>query len=64
MKNKMSVKLSDENINFLNKISINCIKSDTETKILTPSQALDRLERYNKSDNDSYIDMIRMENEK
>lgn len=64
MKDKMSVKLSDENINFLNKVGINRIKTDMETKIITPSDALLLIEKYFKLKNNSYLELIHMESKK
>lgn len=61
MKLKTSVKLTDENISFLKRISINRIKADIESEIITPSTSLALVERYFKLKNEEYLELIHME---
>ena len=61
MKSKTSVKLTNENINFLKRISINRIKTDVSIKSITPSNALFLIERYFKLNNEEYLELINME---
>lgn len=61
MKSKISVKLTNENINFLKRISINRIKADVETETITPSKALSLIEKYFKLNNNEYLELINME---
>jgi len=58
---KTSTKLSDFGKLFLNKIAINRIKADMEIKLITPSDALDIIVKYFKSNNDEYTEMIHTE---
>ncbi len=58
---KLSVKISDEGNNFLKKIAINRIKADIETKLITPSDALDLIAKYFKTNNEKYLEMIHTE---
>lgn len=62
-KNKISTKLTAQNLNFLKRIAVNRIKSDMEIEMITPSNALVLIENYFKLNNDEYIDMINMEND-
>ena len=61
MKSKTSVKLTDENIIFLKRVSINRIKADIESEIITPSKVLTLIETYFKLNNDEYLELINME---
>ena len=61
MKSKTSVKLTNENINFLKRISINRIKTDVSTESITPSNTLFLIERYFKLNNEEYLELINME---
>jgi len=64
MKNKISIKMTEENLNFLKRIAVNRIKADIETGLMTPSQSLTLIEKYFKLDNDGYVDMINLEDKK
>jgi len=64
MGNKISIKMTEENLNFLKRIAVNRIKADIETGLMTPSQSLTLIEKYFKLDNDGYVDMINLEDKK
>ena len=63
MKLKTSIKFSDGNLSFLRKASNN-IAFGTSKKPMTPSQVLDLIEKYFKTKNDEYKEMIEMGEEK
>lgn len=63
MKNKISTKLTDENLTFLKRIALNRIKAEVATEIITPSNVIALIEKYFKLNNDEYLDMINLENE-
>lgn len=59
--NKTSVKLTDENKGFLDRIGTNRVICKTETRTKSFSQNLDIIEKYFKLNNDKYLEMCRME---
>jgi len=58
---KTSTKLSEDNLKFLNKISLNKIKADKETKKISYDECITRIRKYFKIRNDRYIEFIHME---
>jgi len=64
MKIKTSIKFSESNLNFLRRIGINEAYANAKIKTLTPSKALDLIEKYFKLNNVEYKDMISMGVEK
>ena len=60
MKLKSSVKFSEGNLSFLRRIGVNEAFANGKEKVLTPSKALDLIEKYFKLNNDEYKEMIEM----
>jgi len=60
MKLKTSTKISDQGREFLHKVSLNCIKMDTETREISYSEVIERIESYFKLNNDKYLEMVKM----
>ena len=58
MKIKISIKFSEDNLSFLRRICINEAYANSKEKAMTPSKALDLIEKYFKSNNDEYKEMI------
>lgn len=58
MSSKISTKLSYDNREFLNKISLNLIKADKETKKISYDECIARMRKYFKARNDRYIEFI------
>ena len=65
MKLKTSIKFTDNNLSFLRRVSNNeAFANDNSKKPMTPSKALDLIEKYFKLNNEEYKEMIEMGEEK
>lgn len=62
MKNKISIKMSKENLDFYRKLNDNCIKKDalTSQTIKTPSDLQQAIVKYFKLNNDRYLELIQL----
>jgi len=60
MKSKVSVKMSDNNINFWKNLNVNCIKTDNLKEILSYSDLQESIVKYFKLNNDKYLELIKM----
>ncbi len=55
-----SVKLSDKGIAFLKKFRLNRIKANTDEEILSYADLLDVVAKYFKSNNDKYLELVKV----
>lgn len=60
MKSKVSVKMSDDNINFWKNLNVNCIKTDNLKEILSYSDLQESIVKYFKLNNTNYLELIKM----
>ena len=60
MKLKVSIKFSESNLSFLRRICINEAYANRKEKTMTPSKAVDLIEKYFKLKNDEYKEMLEM----
>jgi hypothetical protein len=62
MKSKVSIKMSDENLDFYRRLNDNCIKKDvlTSKNIKTPSSLQQAIVKYFKLNNDRYLELIQL----
>jgi len=61
MTNNVSVKMSQEAITFTDNANTNMIRAGVIEKALSRTAVWDKLVRYNKLNNDRYIEFIKME---
>jgi len=62
--NEVSIKLSEEFINFSNKLKINRIKAGTDNEYIGHSRITKIIVKFFKLNNDSYLKLIKMEESK
>lgn len=60
MKQKLSVKMSEENINFWKNLNVNCIKTDNLKEIISYSDLQTSVVKYFKLNNDKYLELIEL----
>lgn len=62
MKNKIPVRMSEENIQFYHKLNDNCIKKDalSSKTIKTPSDLQTAIVKYFKLNNNRYLELIEL----
>jgi len=64
MKNKRSIKISEDFYNFLIKYGANRVKAGMELKTKDLCEMPDIIVKYFKSDNERYLELVKMEVEK
>lgn len=64
MVNKRSIKVSEEFYNFLLKYGANRVKQDMEMQTKDLCDLPDIIVKYFKSDNERYLELVRMEDKK
>lgn len=62
MKSKVSIRMSDENLEFYRRLNDNCIKKDAlnSRTIKTPSNLQQAIVKYFKLNNDRYLELIQL----
>jgi len=60
MKNKTSVKFSEDNIQFWKNLNVNCIKTDKLKDILSYSDLQEGIVKYFKLNNNRYLELIEL----
>jgi len=58
MKQKISVKMSEENITFWKNLNVNCIKTDNLKEIVSYSDLQSSVVKYFKLNNDKYLELV------
>lgn len=61
MTNKSSVKLSEDGIEFLKKFRLNRIRTNADNEILSYADLVDIVAKYFKTNNERYLEMVKME---
>jgi len=61
MKNKKSIKASEEFYFFLEKFAVNRVKADIDMQTISKCDSLDILVKYFKSDNNRYLELVKTE---
>lgn len=62
MKIKTSVKISDNGFNFLKKLNLNRIRTETTDTFLSYSDLIELIAKYFKLNNDRYLELLEMRN--
>jgi len=58
MKQKISVKMSEENITFWKNLNVNCIKTDNLKEMVSYSDLQSSVVKYFKLNNDKYLELV------
>lgn len=64
MVNKSSVKLSEAGVEFLKKFRLNRIRTKADDDILSYSDLVEVIARYFKSNNERYLELIKIKRNK
>ena len=62
-KNKAPIRICKESKDFLNRLSNNLIRAETETQTLSYDDLLLRIAKYFKLNNDRYLELVKIKGE-